>query len=961
MPREQMNICKIFPTLILTTGITVIQAEEKFTEADQLFTLKIAPLFSEKCNGCHGEDAEEIKGGLEMQTREKLLAGGDEFASAVLTPGDVAASFIIDAVKWADPDWEMPPKKNDRLSQQQIGYLEKWIEGGAPWPDEVAQEAIRTAEAKKSATSEGIIMPTSGGLGDEWTYRRYMPEDVWAFLPVEKPELPKAETTANPVDAFIIEKLSAANFEMAPEADARTLMRRASYDLIGLPPTPEEMDAFLTAWEMDEEAAWAAEIERLLASPHYGERWGQHWLDVARYADTGGLSNDYERSNAWRYRDYVIRAFNENKPYNQFVLEQIAGDEMADALVRKRVNGDEKRVTETRLKGDYTPEESELIVATGFLRMGPWDNAMVKEEEARQMYLDDVVNSVGQTFLATTMRCFKCHDHKFDPLPTKDYYRMYAAFAGTRMAERNVAFTPTENCANFENGKRHVEKMLAFAKIEKDKILKKQEDAARVWYKENGREYLTEQQRNDLPDEEKPPRYVGLDNAEQGQRKVREQDEWIWERRLERYLPMAQSVHNSATDKDAWNQARKLRIEKEANPKGKVESVIYTGGTIEAPGDVVKPGVISAIGIAVENAPSDDPYVLQESLEGRRLTLAKWIADPKNPLTTRSIVNRIWQHHFGEAIARNPNNFGVKGAKPTHPELLNWLAADFVENGWTMKRMHRLIMSSKAYRMSTRHPEFEKLRRADAGNNLLAYRTPRRLSAEEMRDSFLVATGELVEKSGGLPVSPEINMEVALQPRMIQFSLAPAYQPSTSAELRNRRTIYAYRVRGMADPMLELFNQPNPNDSCEMRDSAAVSPQAFSLLNSDLVTDRSIALAKRLESEAGADVDVQISLAFQRVLGRAPDAGELSRLKIYLEEMRAYQSKVTPAKVSYPAKITRTLVEEFSGEPFDYEEILPAFENYQPDIKAADVDGGTRALADLCLLLFNVNEFIYVY
>ncbi len=946
--------CSLITFLVLIAGVG--RAEDNFNEADKLFTLKVAPVLSEKCNGCHGDDQKKVKGGYDMLTREKLLAGGDEFGKEVVVPGDAAKSFIIEAVKWDDPDWEMPPKENDRLSKEQIEDLEKWINAGAPWPNEETQVAIRKAESKKKVTADGVIVETSGGLGDEWTFRRYKPEDVWAFQPVVKPELPNEGAQSNPVDSFILAKLKEAGFELGAEAEPRKLLRRASYDLIGLPPTPREMDAFLAAWKKDSEKAWSAEIDRLLASPHYGERWGQHWMDVARYADTGGFSNDYERSNAWRYRDYVIRAFNEDMPYDQFIIEQLAGDELANQSVRKR-GGD---VKETRLKGDYNQQEAEWLVATGFLRMGPWDDAMVPFEEARQLYLDDVVNAVGQTFLATTMRCFKCHDHKFDPLPTKDYYRMYSTFAGTWMAERDVPFLKEENKTGFKEGKALVETMHKFATAESNKILTKQEDAAKAWFKENGLDYVNENDRKNLDDEKKPPRDVGLDTTEQGQKKVRMQDKWIWERRKQRYYPMAQSIYNAGVKKPKSGSARNLRIDKKAPIEGKIESYIYTGGSYEAPGEKVGPGVISALGIPVEGAPEDDPYVLPGSIEGRRLGLAKWIANPENQLTTRSIVNRIWQGHFGEAIARNPNNFGVKGAKPTHPELLDWLAADFVENGWTMKRLHRVIMTSRAYRVATTHSDLAKLREVDPDNKLLAYRNPRRLSAEEMRDTFLAATGELQVDTGGLPVMPEINMEVALQPRMIQFSLAPAYQPSPKPEDRNRRSIYAYRVRGMADPLLEIFNQPNPNDSCEMRDSAAVSPQTFTLLNSDVVTDRSVAFAKRLQAENDT-VDDQIKAAFNYTLGRSPDEDELIRLNKYVEDMSDYHQKISPSEVSYPTQITRTLVEEFSGEPFDYEEILPAFEDYQPDLKAGDVDVKTRALADLCVVLLNSNEFIYVY
>jgi hypothetical protein len=504
-----------------------------------------------------------------------------------------------------------------------------------------------------------------------------------------------------------------------------------------------------------------------------------------------------------------------------------------------------------------------------------------------------------------------------------------------------------------------VRTMLDFATQEKQRILDKQEAAARAWYKAHNREYLSEDDRKELPDDEKPPRMVGLNHVEQGQRKVREQDEWIWTRRLERYQPMVQGVYNAKEVKVAWNAARKLRIHPPV--KGaELVSRILQGGALTAPGPRVQPGVLSAIKLPVNEANSDNPYVIEESIDGRRLSLAKWIANPNNGLTTRAIVNRIWQHHFNKPLAGNPNNFGAKGKKPTHPELLDWLASDFVEHGWKIKRMHRLIMTSRAYRQSGQHPELDKLRETDPDNTLLAYYPSRRLTAEELRDSMLRITGEWNPAMGGLPVMPEMNMEVALAPRMIQFSLAPAYQPTPAPEARHRRSIYAYRVRGLADPFLEVFNQPNPNDSCEARNASSVSPQAFTLLNSDLTSDRSIAFAKRLEKESDS-LPKQINRAFQLTLGRNSEAEEIKRLSHYVEEMKAYHSKHPPKAVHYPTQITRSLVEEFSGKPFEYEEILPAYENYHPNLKPSDVEPSTRALADMCLVLLNANEFVYLY
>lgn len=918
--------------------VGVSWAEAKaFGEGDLLFVLKVKPLIREKCFACHGEN-EERKGGLDLRTRAGFLAGGNEFSN-VLIPQNPEESTLIKAVKWAG-DLEMPPKENDRLTPNQIRVLERWIGLGAPWPSLEMQERIRLAEREKHKTEAGILIKTSGGLSSEWTDRRYREEDLWAFLPLKKVAIPAISKTkfANPIDAFIGKKLAESGFDFAPSAKPKTLIRRAFYDLLGLPPSPNDVKSFLENWNRNPEMAWEMLIDRLLASPHYGERWAQHWLDVARYADTGGYSNDYERSNAWRYRDYVVRSFNEDKSFDDFIVEQLAGDELWE------------------MQKD-SQKDPALLIATGFLRMGPFDPAMVKLPAARQIFLDDIVNAVGETFLSTTMRCFKCHDHKFDPLPTRDYYRFYAAFSGTQIAERPAPFLKIENQNGFEEGKRLVSKLRDFAISRKNLLTEKREKAARKWYAARGLEYVSFENRKSIPDEKKPPRHAGLDYVDQGRLKVREQDERIWTRRLERFEPMVQSIYNGADPR--FLNARKLRMPKKIRRDWRPQNRILMGGTLEAPGESVAPGVLSATALPV-SLNSENPFVISNALSGRRLALARWIANPKNPLTVRSIVNRIWGYHFGKALAGNPNNFGAKGAKPTHPKLLDWLARDFISGDWHFKRFHRLLMTSKTYRQSSNHPQMNRLKIADPNNSLLAYFSNRRLTAEEIRDTMLAISGELNTELGGLAIRPEINMEVALQPRMIQFSIAPAYQPSQAPSKRNRRSLYAYKVRGQADPFLEIFNQPNPNESCEARHSASVSPQAFTLFNSDLMSDRAIAFARRLMRESDI-LDGQIRRGFELAFSRLPSAKELQRMSDYVKSMREYHHKVQPQSVQYPDRITRSLVEELSGRPFEYEEILPVFENYIADEKPADVSPNIRALADFCLILLNSNEFIYVY
>ena len=913
--------------LVLPVHAVAAGAEASPERGNEVFALEIKPLLAAKCLACHGQSPELILGGLDLSNREAMLRGGQSGDPAVI-PGNAAESRLLVAVEGTGTGLAMPPKENDRLTNEQIGFVREWIDAGAPWPGDEEVGAI-VGEAQEWASARGVAVATSGGQSDDWTQRRYKPEDIWAFQPVRRPAVPVIDALS-PVDAFHRAKLADAGVDPAPEADSLDLLRRASYDLTGLPPTPDEAREFLSDTA---QGAWERLIDRLLASPRYGEQWGRHWLDVVRYADTAGNSNDYERSNAWRYRDYVIRSLNVDKPYDRFVMEQLAGDELR-------------------------PGDPGMLVATGFLRMGPWGSAMVPKKMARQAYLDDVVHSVGQAFLSMPLRCAKCHDHKVDPIPTRDYYRFYAAFATTQMAERPAAFLPHENQARFETGREHVRRLRDFATGHKERLQAKLEDAARDWFEQRGLEFVPSAKRKDLPDAEKPPRHYGLTPPEEGRLKVRQQDEWIWTRRLERYEPMAQTVFNGP-DYIPGN-GRKLRAPKKIDAGWRPESTILDGGSVHAPGQAVTPGVLSATGLPTKAESAGGPYGLPAGLDGRRLALAQWIVDPGNPLTARSIVNRVWAYHFGRGLVATPNNLGALGSRPTHPELLDWLAADFVENGWSLKRLHRIIMSSELYRQSSERPDMEEVRRRDPQNLLLSYFEPRRLAAEELRDSALQLSGELNGEFGGVPAQPEINLDVALQPRMIQFSIAPAYQPSRTPGERNRRSIYAYRVRGLADPLMEVFNQPSPNDSCERRDSSSVSPQALTMMNSSYLTNRSIAFALRLEREARS-AEERIERAYRLAFSRSPAPEMAKELSAYLAEMEDHHRSLAPRPVEFPTRITRSLVEEFTGDPFEYEEWLPVYEDYEPDARPWEVSPETRALADLCLLLINSNEFAYVY
>jgi len=931
-------------------------------DAEALFVRRVWPLFQEKCLACHGNDEQKIKGGYDMRTLESAVKGGDSETKALI-PGKPEESPLYLASTREHDDWEpMPPKEADKLHPEQLAWIKSWIGGGAPWPDEVKRAAIAKSNQEKWNAEDGVMVKTVGALSPEWANRRYKPESLWGYQPVKKPEI-QMKKDEHPVDALIALHLPE-GVKPAGPADARTFIRRATFDLIGLPPTPEEVVAFETAFAKNDDAAIKGLVERLLASPHYGERMARHWLDVVRYADSSGFANDYERGNAWRYRDYVVRSFNADKPFDQFIREQIAGDEIAST------NRDPKT------------ENSELLVATGFLRMGPWElTGMEVAKVARQRFLDDVTNSVGETFLAHSLQCARCHDHKFDPVPTHDYYAMQACFSTTQLAERAAPFLKDENTVGFEE-KKHLETRfadhLAMLRSLDDKVLanahnwfaEKKLDpsawnkamvAAREFIKGGGKKggktknfagvfemTRAQMQKQGVPEDQYPPKLVGFTPEDYGNERVARKglERLRWE--MERYEPFAFSVYDGLTPQvTSVNQPIRMPM----NPMGQGEleqTAILGGGDPFSPTKPVKPGVLSVLGSAE----------LPEAVEGRRTALAQWIASKDNPLTTRTIVNRLWLWHFGQAIAGNPNNFGSTGKKPTHPELLDWLAATFVEKNWSFKEMHRVIMTSEAYRRSSRFAVLgSQLGHEDAEKSYIAFK-PRRLMAEELRDAMLSITGELNPTLGGIPNRPEINVEVAMQPRQVMGTFASAWVPNPLPQQRHRRSLYALKIRGLRDPFMEVFNEPAPDFSCEAREVSTVTPQVFSLFNGQASYDRALALANRVMKEKPADVMTRV---FQLTHGRAPTADEKAACEAHWKTMESKQAGLTFPTTKPPLTIKREAVEENTGEKFSFHEKLPAYAEFIPDLQPADCDAKTRALADVCLVLLNSNEFAYVY
>ena len=854
-------------------------------DPEQIFAFQIHTLLVNKCFACHGADAQKIEGELDLTTRAGMMRGGASGESSVFPEDTVNSPLLQAALRDSDSWAAMPPKESERLTSVELGYFKDWIDAGAPWPDEQRLKQLQRGR-NPWGTGNEIRVATSGGLSEEWTNRTYEPGNIWAFQPIAKPDLPDNDGV-HPVDHFIQTRMPV-GLKSALEADPITLIRRLSYTLTGLPPTPEQIDRFVSDRSAE---AYENLIDRYLASERYGEQWGKHWLDVVRYADSSGFANDYERPNAWRYRDYVIRSFNQDKPYDQFVKEQLAADEL------------------------YS-DSPEALLGLGFLRMGPWEHTgMSVGRITRQQYLDDVTSSVGQVFMGQALQCARCHDHKFDPVPTRDYYAVQSVFATTQMAELPTPFLPYENTEQFEEDKKYLAKReAAIAELRK-----------------------TVNNPNKTADDFGRARLSG---------------KWsnLYQRARDRYEPLILGVYNGHTQ---FNRNSSSRFDIPDDVKnGLLESTaILTGGNVFTPGLQVTPGVLSATGV---------PAAIPQDLSGRRSAFSMWLTDPANPLTARVLVNRVWSYHFGRGLAGNPNNFGATGEKPTHPQLLDWLAAEFMNSGWSVKHLHKLILTSATYRRSSQHPQVQQLNKLDPARASYAVFNARRLTSEELRDSMLMVSGELEYEMGGLPARPDMNIEAALQPRQIMGSFAPSYVPNVNPQQRNRRTVYVLKLRGLRDPFMTTFNQPSPDESCEMRDASNVTPQVFALFNSEESADRALAFAQRVISGTSSDTEA-IEHAFQLAFGRLPQRDELKAVKSHWQQCRQDHMEITPVKREYPTEVVRRANEENTGEEFTFTETLFEYQDYKHDLQPHDVDVRTRAFAEICLVLLNANEFVYIY
>ena len=848
-------------------------------DGEALFARRVQPLLKEKCLACHGDDKAKLNGDFDMRSLSGLLQGGESKQPAIV-PGKPGESPLYLSVLRTHDEWQaMPPKDNDKLDAIQTAYIKDWISAGAPWPD-AARMAELLRQPDKWSVEKGMAVKTSGGLSTDWTERRYAEEDLWAYKPLAQVNVPE-NGESHPIDAFIADKLATQKLSPALEADARSLVRRLTLDMTGLPATADEVEKFQEECREGNRNAYERLVHRLLESQHYGEQMARRWLDVVRYADTAGFANDFERPNAWRYRDYVVRSFNQDKPFDQFIKEQIAGDEI--------IASKEKEATAS----------SDLLVATTFLRLGPWEHtSMAVAAETRQQWLDDVVNAVGNSFLGLEMSCFRCHDHKFDPLPTRDYYSMQAIFAPAQFADLEAPFLPEE------------EKAVAQLKTAQERTKKLAENSS----------------------EKK-----GVNKAAQ--------------RRMERwpkaYEAIVMGVYNGPP--------RNSGSDKASNPppaadkrNGDVMPVhLLRRGSLADPAEEVQPAVLSIIS-GLSSGTCETPEIAS-SLDGRRLALASWIADSRHPLTARVIVNRVWGWHFGgHPLVATPNNFGVKGSKPSHPELLDWLTGWFIDNGWSIKKLDELIVTSAAYRRSLHHPQPEQLAKIDPEGKWLAAFPMRRLTAEELRDAMLMVSGELSFEPGGPPARQQMNWDAALAPVRLMSGIDIPYRPALTPAERNRRSVYTFQMRSRRDPWMEVFDQPPNELSCERRNESVVVPQAFTMMNGDFPNDRAMALATKLSRESNED-GACISNAYRALYGRQPSTHELERCRAYLAAQLEHHRQYPPAKSSI-----RDQVAAVSKIEPDYAA------DYIPDLQPEDASAQTRALADLCLVLFNTSEFLYL-
>jgi hypothetical protein len=746
----------------LAAGLSAPAAEPPQFEKDVL------PVLTARCLKCHGET--KPKAGLDLRTLAGMLKGGE--SGPALVPGESAKSLLFEMIRKG----EMPRDEKNKLTAEEISLVKAWIDGGAP----AAQSASPADAGGRTVTDED---------------RKF-----WAFQKPVRPSVPRVrhvERVRTPIDTFILSRLEAKGLTLSPDADRATLLRRLTFDLTGLPPSPDEVEAFLADTRAD---AYERVVDRLLTSPHYGERWGRHWLDAAGYSDSVGGDNDpgqlFQREGMWRYRDYVVRALNEDRPFDRFLTEQLAGDEMDD----------------WRSVSTLTPQMREHLVATGFLRVSV-DHTTEQELNRpfeRYQVLYDTIENLTSNLLGLTVACARCHDHKFDPISQVEYYRFLA-------------------------------------------VLK--------------------------------PVY----NPEK------------WVQPQDRHLNEL-----TAVPRGRWFSTGKIQAAWEAGGDTPPPTFVFRRGNLTTPAAEVQPGVFTVL-TDPKTPALVPPAGAGAKSSGRRTALARWLTHPDHPLTARVFVNRVWQRYFGEGIVATSDNFGHLGARPTHPELLDWLATEFVRGGWKMKDVHRLIVTSSVYRQSSSHDAGAAA--VDPGNQLLWRMRLRRLESEAVRDAVLAVSGRLDPTAGGppVPVVPNPDGMVVVQDKGL---------PTPTAQ--NRRSLYLFARRNYNLTILSVFDQPVMATNCTRRVHSAVPLQSLTLLNDAFMLEQADRFAARVAAAEGDHE--RIATAFRLAFARGPSPTELAASAALLKKLR---------------------------ERYAQEKLPPA-------------EAERKALARLCHMLMCANEFLYV-
>jgi mono/diheme cytochrome c family protein len=810
------------PLFCLMMALTTASANA-FDDPIQ-YEIDVRPILKAHCWQCHGEE-QELQGGMDVRLVKFLLKGGDSGAAVV--PGNHAESPLFQRIS----SGEMPPG-DKKLSTEEIERIAQWIDSGA---------STLRAEPETLAIGEEVFTEEE--------------RQHWAFLPIAKPEIPNvacSELVRTPIDAFLLTKLEDTGLSFSPEADRETLLRRVHLDLTGLPPSVVAIDSFL-ADESPE--AWSRVVDELLSSPAYGERWARHWLDVAGYADSDGYTTkDTERKWAWKYRDYVIRALNADKPWNQFLVEQLAGDELLTPPFQ-----------------DLNPEQADQLIATGFLRMCPDGTAdgSVDQNVARNDVMAEAIKVASTSLLGLTVGCAQCHDHRYDPVSQSDYYRLRAIFEPAYDVQnwrvpngRLVSLWSAETRKAAESVDAELAEVARNRNDELDKIVND----------------TFERELQKLPADQQPlaraARESAKDKRTPEQQLLIKQYPFLNVDRGSVYLYLPDRLNGFNKKWDALTEETKKKRPADdlvmclSEVVGKVPVTrLFARGDYQQPREEITPGELTILNPENTDIPANSPEL---PTTGRRLNYARHLTNGQHPLVARVLVNRFWLHHFGKGLVSTPADFGIKGERPSHPELLDWMARDFMDKGWTLKRLHRMIVTSTAYRQSSVHrPELDEI---DGDNRLLGRMNVRRLEAETMRDAVLALSGKLIDKPFGppVPVSPDDVGQIVLAVDTRDSAGRPTSNVEALGDDEFRRSIYVQMRRSMPLGVLEPFDMPQMTPNCEKRAVSTAAPQSLLMMNNSFVIQQADVLAQCIREKAGDDLAAQVTLAWRSVFSRTP-------------------------------------------------------------------------------------------